>query len=182
MKKILNLPNILTLARIALSPVFFVLFLIGERRVGLLIFLIVAITDVVDGWIARSSKQVTKFGATWDPMADKFMVALALLVILLAADFPLWGLLILTRDIISLAGSLLVFSKYNTHWKPNIFGKLTTFLQVITIFVYMLGAEFVVYGVDYKIIVLYLTIALSFIAAITYASRGIKIITKKKVF
>ncbi|MBU0616004.1 MAG: CDP-alcohol phosphatidyltransferase family protein [Nanoarchaeota archaeon] len=179
MRKVWNLANILTLSRIVLSPVFFLLFLANERLLGVLVFIAVAVTDVVDGWVARSSKQVTKFGATWDPMADKVMVVLALLAIMLTSGFPLWGLLILVRDAVSLSGSVLVFKKHKGHWKPNIYGKLTTFLQVVTIFVYMLNSQFFVFGVDHKLIILVLTIILSLVAAVTYAARGIDILRSK---
>ena len=83
----LNLPNLLTLLRVLLIPVMVVVYLLDvswSHLVATIIFVIAAITDWLDGYLARRLKQDSKFGAFLDPVADKLIVAVAL--VLLATD------------------------------------------------------------------------------------------------
>lgn len=169
-ENLINLPNVLTILRFVFSPIFLYLFLNDNVELGLIIFMFVAVTDLADGWIARSTKTKTKFGEFMDPMADKFMVFLAILAIIIKFDFPLWSVpLFIIRDIISLVGSILVYTKYKESWKPNVLGKLTTFLQIITILAYIIK-------IGFKLIILDITIIFSVLSAIVYIYRGISMI------
>ena len=79
----LNLPNILTLIRLALIPVFVGLFYWPTPRSNLMaacVFIIAALTDLLDGYLARKLNKTTKFGAFLDPVADKIMVGVALVL------------------------------------------------------------------------------------------------------
>ena len=83
----LNIPNILTLLRILLIPVFFIVYVIdfsSNNQVAAFIFVCAAVTDWLDGYLARRLNQYTAFGAFLDPVADKLIVATAL--VLLVAD------------------------------------------------------------------------------------------------
>jgi CDP-diacylglycerol--glycerol-3-phosphate 3-phosphatidyltransferase len=83
----LNIPNLLTLTRILLIPVFFVVYLLDTRwsnELATAIFVLAAATDWLDGYLARKLDQYTAFGAFLDPVADKLIVATAL--VLLATD------------------------------------------------------------------------------------------------
>jgi CDP-diacylglycerol--glycerol-3-phosphate 3-phosphatidyltransferase len=76
----MNLPNLLTLSRIFLSPVFMVLFLIADpisRLLATLVFIIAALTDLLDGYLARKMGTLTNFGKFMDPIADKILVSTA---------------------------------------------------------------------------------------------------------
>jgi len=110
----LNLPTILTLSRIFLIP-FFVLSVYNHPVIGALVFSVASITDFLDGYLARRSGQVTKFGIIMDPLADKFLVVSALIVlvdmervsafvaiILIVRDFLVTGLRVvaLSKDIV----------------------------------------------------------------------------------
>lgn len=80
----INVPNSLTLFRISLMPAFILFFYLPwhlGHPIAAIIFFIAALTDWFDGYLARSLKQTTKFGAFLDPVADKLMVALALVMI-----------------------------------------------------------------------------------------------------
>lgn len=102
-----TLPNILTVLRLIAAPSMVVLFLYFNRPYAdwfaLLLFVVASITDYFDGQLARSWKQETKFGAMLDPIADKAMVTIALLVIIgfssLSASLVLPATLILFREI-----------------------------------------------------------------------------------
>ena len=80
----MNLPNILTLFRIGLIPVFVAVFYLPfdwSNQVACLVFVIAAITDLLDGFLARKLQQTSKLGAFLDPVADKLMVAVALVLL-----------------------------------------------------------------------------------------------------
>lgn len=79
-----NLPNILTLIRLGLIPVFIILFYLPSAQSNLyaaIVFIVAALTDFVDGYLARKLKLTTKFGAFLDPVADKIIVCTALILI-----------------------------------------------------------------------------------------------------
>ena len=79
-----NLPNLLTILRVALIPVFVGLFYYPTTKTNFMaavVFVIAALTDLLDGYLARKLKQTTKFGAFLDPVADKIMVCTALVLI-----------------------------------------------------------------------------------------------------
>ncbi|MEN8712028.1 MAG: CDP-diacylglycerol--glycerol-3-phosphate 3-phosphatidyltransferase [Arenicellales bacterium] len=83
----LNIPNLLTLLRILLIPFFFVVYIIDagwSNQLATFIFVVAAITDWLDGYLARLLNQYTTFGAFLDPVADKLIVATAL--VMLATD------------------------------------------------------------------------------------------------
>ncbi len=86
-----NIPNILTLLRIVLIPVFVILFYLPVEWARLscaLVFSVAAVTDWFDGYLARRWGQVSPFGAFLDPVADKLMVAVALLLLVQADPTP----------------------------------------------------------------------------------------------
>lgn len=101
-----NIPNLLTSFRIVLIPVFLMVFYLPYEHakfLAALIFVLAAITDALDGWVARKLNQMTKFGAFFDPVADKIMVAAALIVVVEAYS-SLWitvpALIIISRELI----------------------------------------------------------------------------------
>lgn len=159
--------------RVALTPVFYY-FLINHRvDLGVAIFIIVAVTDLADGHIARKYNLQTKFGQALDPFADKFMVAFAMIAIVQAYEFPVWAILpFLSRDIISVLGSIIyVLKKSKSEWKPNALGKLTTLSQVVTIVGYFISSTA-------KEEALGFTIAFSIAASIGYGIRIINYFIK----
>jgi cardiolipin synthase len=174
MRKVCNIPNLLTILRFILSPLFYYL-LVRHRIVGaFILFLTVAATDLFDGWVARKTNNETKFGEALDPFADKFMVGLGVIALVKEFDFPTTLIpLFLARDIVSILGSILYFFAKHGNWKPNIFGKLTTFMQVITIGFYILGFK-------YKVVLFIVTAVFSMLTAVTYLNRGIRFLIEGK--
>ena len=84
----------ITLARVALIPVFMVLLLLGHTWWALAVFIIASLTDFVDGYIARHYNQTTDFGKFMDPLADKCLVTAAMLWFVEIGQMPAWALLI----------------------------------------------------------------------------------------
>jgi len=89
-----NLPNSITMLRIGVVPVLLVLPLAGDKSGSQIIawaFIVAAVTDVIDGWLARRGQQVTHIGKLLDPLADKLIVATALIVLLAMGRVPGWA-------------------------------------------------------------------------------------------
>ncbi|MBY6202608.1 CDP-diacylglycerol--glycerol-3-phosphate 3-phosphatidyltransferase [Maritalea mobilis] len=95
-----TLPNILTVFRLIAAPMVGLIFLFLPRPaadwVAMILFVVASLTDYVDGWMARSWNQVSKFGAMLDPIADKAMVVIALAVILGLHGITAWTLVPVT--------------------------------------------------------------------------------------
>lgn len=96
------LPNQLTILRIILTPVFLYLFLSGDTmlmRISLVVFIIAAITDWYDGWLARKFNYITNWGKFMDPLADKILTSAAFLGFVVLDVLPLWMVIVIVvRD------------------------------------------------------------------------------------
>lgn len=94
-ERLWNLPNTITLLRTLAVPILLVFPALAASRRGseamAWIFIVAAVTDLLDGWLARRGQQVTKIGKLLDPLADKLLVATALIVLLAGGRIPAWG-------------------------------------------------------------------------------------------
>jgi CDP-diacylglycerol--glycerol-3-phosphate 3-phosphatidyltransferase len=94
----MNIPNSLTIFRIILIPIFIVVMLTGIPHgdyLAAVIFVIAAVTDSIDGYLARKWKQVTKLGIILDPLADKLLIASALIVLVELGKIPSWMVIVI---------------------------------------------------------------------------------------
>lgn len=139
MKKI---PNILTVFRILLVPVFLYLILADRLYWAAAVFIVAGITDGIDGFIARRYGARTELGAQLDPFADKFLLASAYIALTAKGYLPLWLMVpVIIKDSVLLSGVVaLRGAGRKVDISPSIFGKLTTFLQIITVIYSMLVA------------------------------------------
>jgi len=135
---IMNIPNMLTLFRFFLIPVFVFIFfssISNSLMVSISIFLIAGFTDILDGYIARKYNIITKSGSVLDPLADKIMLLTVLSCLVFSNYIPLWVLIIVaTKDIFMIIIGIILY-KRDTLIKANISGKLCTFLFYISIFI-----------------------------------------------
>jgi cardiolipin synthase len=177
----LSIPNYLTLFRILLTPVFFISLVSYTpdkeelRFVALAIFVIAALTDALDGLLARFLKQRTALGQMLDPLADKILLLSAYIGLLFVASIPfrppLWiTITIIFRDLILLFGFLtLNFAAVKVEVQPNIWGKLTTVSQ-------MLLLCFILLEWPVAIPLAFLTVTFTIVSGIIYIMRGLKFI------
>lgn len=89
-----NLPNTITMLRMGVVPVLLLLPIAHDKGSSQLIawcFIVGALTDLLDGWLARRGKQVTSIGKLLDPLADKLLVSTALIVLLAMGRIPIWA-------------------------------------------------------------------------------------------
>ena len=107
-----TVPNLLSYLRLLAVPVFVFLHLGGRPGWGLLVFLAAALTDALDGFLARLLHQQTKLGAFLDPLADKLLAGAALIMLFLENEAPLWMVVLVAfRDGSMALGALVVKSK-----------------------------------------------------------------------
>jgi CDP-diacylglycerol--glycerol-3-phosphate 3-phosphatidyltransferase len=144
--EIWNLPNALTLLRIFLVPFLVVVLLTkfsGREYVGLGIFLVAAITDFFDGWIARRRNQTTRLGALLDPIADKLLMSAAFisLVEMDSAHVPAWMVVIIIGREFAVSGLRSIAAQQGVTIAASPLGKWKMVSQVIAISLLILGYE-----------------------------------------
>jgi len=127
----MNLPNAITIIRILLIPLFLYKVIEGEMIFATAVYLTAAITDGLDGFIARVWHLQTRLGTFLDPMADKLLITTSFLTLSVLKIIPLWlALAVISRDFIIVGGSLLVYLiKNDLTIQPQPIGKVTTFFQ-----------------------------------------------------
>ncbi len=128
------LPNFFTVSRLILVPVIIRAILLGHHTEALVIFVLAAITDVLDGATARSFRVTSQFGAYLDPIADKALLSGVFLALALAGLVPRWVVMIIFgRDLyLLLAVGLLLWLTPRRKFPPSSWGKLSTFVQIAT--------------------------------------------------
>jgi len=138
------LPNQLTVLRIILTPIFFVLFISGYPlliQISLGVYIIAALTDWYDGWLARKFNYITSWGKFWDPLADKILTSAAFFAFVLTKVIPFWMVLIIVLRDFLIAG-LRAYADYKDHSFPTSrYAKWKTFIQMA--FLYYLLAVYV---------------------------------------
>jgi cardiolipin synthase len=158
----LNVPNILTLSRFILIPVYLIVFFEGYPKTAFFILVVAGLTDIVDGYLARSRGLVTQLGVMLDPLADKTMMLAVIISLLISGMIP-WeaAVAILIRDLGMIIGSAFVHFRGKQTLPANIWGKLTTVL-------YYLAILFIVFETPFAIVYLWFVIAISFLTSFIY--------------
>lgn len=133
---ILNLPNILTMARIAAIPLMAALLMSPSQRAGFwaaAVFALASITDWLDGYLARRMGIVTVFGKFLDPIADKLIVMAALIMILPFGRVPAWMVLVILGREIIITGLRGIASSEGIVISASELGKFKTIFQIVAI-------------------------------------------------
>lgn len=134
----MNIPNLITIFRIFLIPIFLIVFhsnMVNNILYGGLIFILAGISDVLDGYIARRYNQTTRLGTFLDPFADKLMSFAVLISFTMKDLVSMWILIpILIKEILMIiAGLTMYFRKDRRVIPSNIYGKLGTVLLYVSI-------------------------------------------------
>jgi CDP-diacylglycerol--glycerol-3-phosphate 3-phosphatidyltransferase len=170
----INVPNLLTLTRILLIPVFVVLFATPDPHrsiIAAIVFAVAAVTDLLDGYLARRSGQVTKLGKLLDPIADKLLV-LSALILLVNVDrvSALVAILIIAREV-AVTGIRAIAATEGMIIAAETTGKYKMALQVIAIVLLILeGTALSVLGNLHLagIVTLYLSLILGYVSGAQY--------------
>ncbi len=140
----MNIPNILTVIRLILIPVFIYFYYLNEPITALIIYLVAGgVTDVLDGYIARRFNMSTKLGTVLDPLADKLMLLAALGCLTYSGLIPTWVLYaVLLKDLAMIVGAaIMYFGKINRVIPSNVFGKVATMVFYIAVATSLLEAK-----------------------------------------
>lgn len=127
-----NLPNAITLSRIALVPVFILVLKDKDYLAALAVFFIAGLSDGLDGYIAKRFDLKSRLGAILDPLADKFLLVSAYVMLTIMSHIPFWLMLTVAfRDLLIIGGYLVYTSLMGSvQMRPSYLSKLNTFMQI----------------------------------------------------
>jgi CDP-diacylglycerol---glycerol-3-phosphate 3-phosphatidyltransferase len=148
-EELLNAPNLMTLGRIACIPVFLALLSYENRRnsfLAALVFAAAAISDWLDGWLARVSNKVTTLGKFLDPLADKIIVLSALVMLVRLGRVPVWVVVIILARELLISGLRTIAMSEGLEIAASRGGKWKTSLQLSGIIALMVHYHF---AIDY---------------------------------
>jgi CDP-diacylglycerol--glycerol-3-phosphate 3-phosphatidyltransferase len=177
----MNLPNRLTILRVALIPAFVALFMIGTRltiALSALTFVVASLTDWMDGWYARKHDQETDFGRLMDPMADKLLVMAALIALVAAGRAPwLAAMVILAREFV-ISGIRLVATAQGRVIAADKLGKYKTALQMLAIPMLILSPLLGLWCAQSGELLLWASVALAVASCVQYIVNNREVFTK----
>jgi cardiolipin synthase (CMP-forming) len=139
----INIPNLLTLFRFVLVPVFITFLLRHHYGQALVVFAIAGVSDALDGFIARRFDQRTHLGTYLDPIADKLLHASAYVTLALLGFIPAWiTLLVIGRDVLLVLGvAIITLTRKPYAVRPSIIGKGSTVFQMLYVVVTLLDPQ-----------------------------------------
>lgn len=175
-ESIWNVPNILTMIRIALIGVFIWLFFTGHRYWAMGVFLLAGFTDFLDGFIARKYNLVTSFGKLMDPLADKLMLITALSCLTIAQLVPVWLVVaVAVKELAMVLGGIWML-RHGIVVQAEMIGKTATVVFIIAVVATFLNE----YTAPWDTYLQIIAVALSFAALIWYLVLAIRAMQKKK--
>ncbi len=166
---IINYPNMLTVVRLLLIPVYLYFFLRGEYIISGVVFSISGLTDFFDGYLARKYNMVTDLGRLLDPLADKLTLISILAVLIYMNIIPkIISITLLTREVFVLFGSGIMYLTGRDLIKPTLLGKSSVFLLYVAIAASLLDLTFI------DMLLYYVVIPLNIISALDYIRNAYK--------
>jgi len=171
-----TIPNLLTITRILLTPVFVMAYLNQRFDLAWALFAIAGLTDALDGFLARVLKQRTRLGAMLDPLADKCLLVTSFLCLASQGWIPKWlTVLVVSRDAIIVGGlALLHFwgvdikSRIHPIWSS----KFTTTSQILLVFFVMIQKTFDLEYPSVEMWIIVVTAALTVVSGVHYMLKG----------
>lgn len=179
----MNIPNALTVMRIIFVPVIVILLMQGEFFKALIVFALSGISDGLDGFLARILNQQTELGAYLDPIADKALIISCFVTLSVKQIIPGWlSVIVVSRDCIILLGvAVLAIMSVSFKIRPTIISKMTTVLQLLTVFLVLAVHSLSLQG-DLKAVLwgFYVVTAILTIASgLDYIFKGIRCINSQ---
>ncbi len=178
----MNLPNVLTVLRIFMVPVFAYLYHCEATGWALAVFLLAGLTDALDGYLARRLRQITSFGKLMDPLADKLMTLTMLICLAVSGRIEKWvPIAMMFKEACMVGASTFLLRKRNVVAHANLFGKTATVLFIVAI-----AAVYPWHNIDWLYqagrILIYCAFAASFVAGIQYGVLyARRLFTKKEL-
>lgn len=180
----MTLPNIITIIRIILIPVWATTFALGKYYVTFGLICVSALTDVLDGWIARKFNMVSRLGMILDPIADKLTQFTVFVCLFIAQLIPKWLVgLLFVKELMMAIGTFILLKK-DIEVKANISGKVATVIFYTTAFVIFLMTFFEVFNraelVYWATVLSGIAVVAAFYAMFSYARKFFKVLKEGK--
>ncbi|MGL4606436.1 MAG: CDP-diacylglycerol--glycerol-3-phosphate 3-phosphatidyltransferase [Eubacteriaceae bacterium] len=176
----MNLPNKITVVRIIMIPFFIAALLIDfpfHQGIAAVLFIVAALTDSLDGYLARSRNLVTDFGKFMDPLADKLLVCSALICFVQLGSVPAWMVIIIIAREFAITGLRTLAASDGIVIAASKWGKAKTISQMIAIILILFNNwPFSLINIPMDVIMIYIATLLTLISGIDY------LIINKKVF
>lgn len=177
----LALPNIISLFRILLIPVFVLMMTWRKTLEAFAVLALAGFTDVLDGFLARFLRQRTKLGALLDPAADKLLITASFITLTIPRlnspnVIPLWlTMIVIGRDLLIVSGAFLLFKmRGQKTFPPSIPGKASTVCQIIVVLLVLLF-NLAKVSSPFLVWLYFLTLALVILSTLHYSKLGLRI-------
>lgn len=172
----MNLANKITVFRVILVPIFLIILYSNisyNEYIATLIFIIAALTDTLDGYIARSRNLVTNFGKFFDPLADKILVSSALIYLVEVGKVPAWVVILIISREFAITGFRTVAASEGITIAASPLGKFKTITQLIAIPLLLLDNFFFEsINIPVDMIMLYIALFFTVFSGIDYVYRN----------
>ncbi len=171
----MNLPNKITIFRVCMIPIFLIFMLIPEitygRYIAAGIFILAALTDALDGHIARKHNLITNFGKFMDPLADKLLVSSALICLVEYKLLPSWIVIIIIAREFIISGFRLIASDNGVVIAASWWGKIKTNVQIVMSVMLIINLDIPFINVLEQVAI-YLALALTVISLVDYMLKN----------
>jgi len=177
----MNLANKLTIIRIFLVPIFLVFIAVKDIPYGTLIatavFIIAALTDKLDGYIARSRNQITRFGKFMDPLADKLLVTAALVSLVEFQIIPTWMAMVIIAREFAVTGLRSIAAAEGSVIAASWWGKVKTVVQIIAIIFALINLSYsdMYFALATKII-MFIAVIITILSGVDYFIKNKEVI------
>lgn len=172
----MNLPNKITFIRVLLVPVFILMFYINIPHNQLyagIIFIIAALTDTLDGYLARKYSLVTNLGKFIDPLADKLLVSAALILLVEVGTIPAWVVIIIIAREFTITGFRIIAASEGVTIAASSLGKFKTITQLIAIILLLFNNMFFEqFNIPMDQIFLYISLAFTVLSGFDYIYKN----------
>lgn len=139
--RILTAPNLISLLRLLALPLLYADVVGGREIRGLVILVVISLTDYVDGYVARRFNQISRLGQILDPLIDRLLIAVTVIAMVVAGILPLWLVVaLLSRDVLLLVGGLVLVGTGRQPPPVTDLGKAATFGLMTTLPLFLLAA------------------------------------------
>lgn len=176
----MNLANKITIARILLIPIFMIFLLAripGGNVIASIIFIVAALTDSIDGYVARSRNQITKLGKFMDPLADKLLVTAALVSLVELDKLAAWAVVIIISRELIVSVFRAVAASEGIVIAASPWGKAKTISQIIAIVLLLFdNYTFSLYNIDIATIAVGVSVTLTAISGYDYIYKNKKVL------
>ncbi|HHW66883.1 CDP-diacylglycerol--glycerol-3-phosphate 3-phosphatidyltransferase [Defluviitalea raffinosedens] len=181
----MNLANKLTFLRIILIPVFLIVLLTEwipdpqKRIFAVIIFALASLTDMLDGYIARSRNLITNLGKFLDPLADKLLVTSALVSLVELGDLPAWVVIIILSRELAITGFRTVAVSEGIVIAASWWGKIKTISQMFMIMVFLLNISLPIFDV-FETVLMWMAVIFTIISGVDYIVKNKRVLSTQK--